>query len=1201
MSITTSRLPPFAVHHSLHQTISFRKKNKAVIAEVTDLCSGKTTAIALSFSKLAKKGLSSGSPKKDVKNFLSKSWTPIPLYSEKENVMQFTSELKILKPPFSPLTSCDLLPPIYQLLKTIKIKILEGGIDYRQDLICPLSLDLFDNPHTDTCGHTFTLAEIETWLKDSNICPLSRKEITRESLVPSLILKNQAEEEKEKFPVPTPGLFNGKSIQQNERKAQIFLNSAKEWMRDNEYEEVLKQYKSVLMHTNSSEMYALLPPFIEAQGKNLEAAYSYLCLAFLQTHENKQKAASRNIEKALSLLPEDEAFASSRGLYYFKTGEIKKAIHSYDLLAKSYTEKQINEAIASHEKAILSHPDDLVHYLKLASLYDQPSDKNRIYLSIISRFGHVSKEIAEKVYYYLLENNENNFVDDLNVDLDIHLTYLSVLDKKKYPDEVMDLHRVLAVIYREKKDYTKWNYYYNKRISFKKLFEAEQKSANGGNASEVAYYPYSKSVFLTSKSQSSLHQLLQLLYKDINNPFCSYALKDPALKTVLSLKENEFYLFEIFELLADSSELLEKNKFLVMTLFNIIKKEHFEKLLNIASLNHEVIFALMEKCGMTKFLTERTYLSPRDFINEVNEKTTFNEYLINQIFEEIVLGVLRNRFDGKLHDLQKKINRLAEYCIKKTSADLKQDLDSATCQLDSKDIISVSWKWKLNRILQKLSILTKVLSDKKVDINKAYRECLKPLVNLEELTIVDPENFFDKWGEFLNGFKKLRSLSIEIMDSPDSLLSVCEGIRKYVPQLEHFCIINSRGKSTHKMDSQVLKNICEMKNLKVLDIRETSFDSYSEKKPIPDLSLLTTFPSLEKIYVNSYWFYQKPELKKDLAKLIKKGVDVHFDYNTSKELVRGRGIKMFNSKLEYWAPSRKGLQWWEKAYFHHVTANTTREDLIEKVKIHLTKNQIDFAEWEKFIETAKDFQLASLLHKDAYYLGKLDDDAASYDPDGDFKKGSYTPTNPSKVKQLITYTCLLDLLNRFYMSARSLVLKDCADYQSLRSLRHYIHLEDLQFTSLKDSSLDGMPILPKLKSLSLCQGDLTTENMHTICQMPKLEKLKFEKTQLMDLADLMLLANLKCLKELHVPGEWSQEEIFSTLQLNDVKICFSEFEKPVIQQEAKSVALITNKSIINEKDVMIKPQVNQNEDISSSEEILDCHSNEDDFTLCIIS
>jgi hypothetical protein len=57
--------------------------------------------------------------------------------------------------------------------------------------ICPLTLQLMNEPMNDGCGHCFDRDAIVAWLEYHEMCPISRKPITRRELRPSRALRRR--------------------------------------------------------------------------------------------------------------------------------------------------------------------------------------------------------------------------------------------------------------------------------------------------------------------------------------------------------------------------------------------------------------------------------------------------------------------------------------------------------------------------------------------------------------------------------------------------------------------------------------------------------------------------------------------------------------------------------------------------------------------------------------------------------------------------------------------------------------------------------------------------------------------------------------------------------------------------------------------------------------------------------------------------
>lgn len=61
------------------------------------------------------------------------------------------------------------------------------------ELLCPLSLELFEDPVTAPSGHTFSRAWIENHLKRSSTNPMTREPLTAKQLYPNLVAREAVE------------------------------------------------------------------------------------------------------------------------------------------------------------------------------------------------------------------------------------------------------------------------------------------------------------------------------------------------------------------------------------------------------------------------------------------------------------------------------------------------------------------------------------------------------------------------------------------------------------------------------------------------------------------------------------------------------------------------------------------------------------------------------------------------------------------------------------------------------------------------------------------------------------------------------------------------------------------------------------------------------------------------------------------------
>ena len=54
-------------------------------------------------------------------------------------------------------------------------KIYAMDMPQSQDFICPISMEIMEDPISASCGHIFDRKSIEAWLNEQNTCPICRK------------------------------------------------------------------------------------------------------------------------------------------------------------------------------------------------------------------------------------------------------------------------------------------------------------------------------------------------------------------------------------------------------------------------------------------------------------------------------------------------------------------------------------------------------------------------------------------------------------------------------------------------------------------------------------------------------------------------------------------------------------------------------------------------------------------------------------------------------------------------------------------------------------------------------------------------------------------------------------------------------------------------------------------------------------------
>ena len=66
--------------------------------------------------------------------------------------------------------------------------------------ICPITMDLLEDPYTDKQGISYSKKSIIEWLQKNNISPSTRQPLSIEDLTPNLALKSLIEQWKKENP-----------------------------------------------------------------------------------------------------------------------------------------------------------------------------------------------------------------------------------------------------------------------------------------------------------------------------------------------------------------------------------------------------------------------------------------------------------------------------------------------------------------------------------------------------------------------------------------------------------------------------------------------------------------------------------------------------------------------------------------------------------------------------------------------------------------------------------------------------------------------------------------------------------------------------------------------------------------------------------------------------------------------------------------
>ncbi len=202
------------------------------------------------------------------------------------------------------------IPELFKnVFDRFQFAILEGSGKHAS-LICPISLNFFQIPVVDKCGHTFERRFIKEHFRFiGEICPINRQALKRNELNLNLFVKNKVEEIISKSPILLPP----SDLQTDNRKnADHCVKLSQKYVKDNNYEVALVHLSDAFKHSNSSEVFGSLPPLYEAFNQPLKAVFAYLYLAKLQLNENIPAAAIVSVDSALRLAPTDQTIQAIR-------------------------------------------------------------------------------------------------------------------------------------------------------------------------------------------------------------------------------------------------------------------------------------------------------------------------------------------------------------------------------------------------------------------------------------------------------------------------------------------------------------------------------------------------------------------------------------------------------------------------------------------------------------------------------------------------------------------------------------------------------------------------------------------------------------------------------------------------------------------------------------------------------------------------
>ena len=172
------------------------------------------------------------------------------------------------------------------LMEAIQELLLTGQVSedlVPQDLLCPVTMALLDDPNILNCGHTFSLESIEGMQKSSPNCPTCRSRFSSKDFRPNFFAKTAVEDFKQKS---TQVLKLGECKAENKAIATPLLTAAQSII---EQEPVLPKlyqvasdlYRQVFQHTNDRHVYKQNIPFFYHKSKEFDKEKTALLYSIL--------------------------------------------------------------------------------------------------------------------------------------------------------------------------------------------------------------------------------------------------------------------------------------------------------------------------------------------------------------------------------------------------------------------------------------------------------------------------------------------------------------------------------------------------------------------------------------------------------------------------------------------------------------------------------------------------------------------------------------------------------------------------------------------------------------------------------------------------------------------------------------------------------------------------------------------------------
>jgi tetratricopeptide (TPR) repeat protein len=246
-----------------------------------------------------------------------------------------------------------------------------------EDLVCPVTHEIFSDPYSNELGHTYEKNVLERLVQEGKPDPLTQQPFSH--IFPNFgirkLLQSWKEQNQEVVTLGFPYLQ-----EKNEQKALIDLETAKKFEIYKNYEDAENSYKEALRFTDAPEIYRQYAELL-AQSANTEKTYkAFYLLGRWYTANQTWGAAKECYERAKTYYADREEILKALVEVYQQLGNNQAASTALKELGLAYQDKQLlSKACEAYDEAFkLSKDKSCLE--ALIQIYKNLNDEETVFI-----------------------------------------------------------------------------------------------------------------------------------------------------------------------------------------------------------------------------------------------------------------------------------------------------------------------------------------------------------------------------------------------------------------------------------------------------------------------------------------------------------------------------------------------------------------------------------------------------------------------------------------------------------------------------------------------------------------------------------------------------------------------------------------------------------------------------------------------------